>query len=425
MSHPSLTVSRTGDVTNVDGAARDLLGKTPGLYRALRAGSLVVLALDEGTGAAPKDGESLALAGDLESMSLLGLLNILGQGRETGRLVVKRDQIERVIMIRDGDVASVGSNAPQDRLGRFLVRLGKVSEADLDDAIREAQGTGRRIGQVLLGRGHLDAHELWATIQAQITEIFADVVAWEDGSFVLFRLPEDFRFPSTPPMSMQGLLLEAVRRADEMSVYREDIPHRNVIFERVPNASIPPGIDELAVRVLEALSGRLSVVMLAEKLHLSEFEVTSGLHQLLQRRLIQIVASQGPAPEDVVMGPEEAAKLEVYNLAFREIRDEIVRNGKLEPFLVGVHKYLRDPTGPHAPIFERIEPDLSGALPAQQLVANASQLRLPDAFAAIGEALNDLTFFMLFQCGELLDPQSDENLARRVRLIHAALRSGR
>ena len=45
-----------------------------------------------------------------------------------------------------------------------------------------------------------------------------------------------------------------------------------------------------------------------------------------------------------------------------------------------------------------------------------------DAGAVISEALNELTFFMLFQCGELLDPQSDEHLGRRVRLIHASLR---
>ena len=146
---PSISIDKAGNVSAVDNTARILLRTQPGMYRAHRSDGLLVLSLDEGTGAAPREGEVLAIAGDVSAMPLLGLLNQLGQNRETGRLVVKREQVERVIILKTGDVASVGSNLARDRLGTYLVRLGKVTDAQLEQAQRETEGTGKRIGQVL------------------------------------------------------------------------------------------------------------------------------------------------------------------------------------------------------------------------------------------------------------------------------------
>lgn len=419
MTIPGLHIDADGNISRMEPAARRLLGEHPGLYRALRAGSLLLFALDEGTGAAPREGESLALAGDLRAMSMLGLLNLLGQNRETGRLVIKRDQVERVIMLKAGDVASVGSNAPQDRLGRFLVRLGKVSEDQLDAAQRDADRSGRRIGQVLLSQGLLDAHELWSSIQTQITDIFTDVVGWSDGSFILYRLPEGFRFPSTPPLSMQGLLLEAVRRADEMGVFRERIRDRNVMLRPGKNP-LPPDAGEFEREVYSMIQQGATVADVGRRLHLTEFDATHFCYQLMKRGCVEV--AEAPKSEArFELTPEQQAKLEVYNLAFREIRDEVVRHGALERFMVGVMKYLSDPASSYAALFRGVAPDESGALPVDRLVKNLGSAAAPDPMALLQEALNELTFFMLFQCGELLDPQSDENLGRRVRLIHAAL----
>jgi hypothetical protein len=70
--------------------------------------------------------------------------------------VLKRGSIERVVLLHNGDVASIGSNLAADRLGTFLVRLGKVSERALEEAQDEATRTGKRIGQALLARGLID-----------------------------------------------------------------------------------------------------------------------------------------------------------------------------------------------------------------------------------------------------------------------------
>ena len=68
--------------------------------------------------------------------------------------------------------------------------------------------------------------------------------------------------------------------------------------------------------------------------------------------------------------------------------------------------------------------DETGALSTSQLARNLGALSAEghDVGAVIIEALTELTFFMLFQCSAFLDPTIDEQLGRRVRLIHASLR---
>lgn len=417
-SVPTVILDKAGTVSAVDAAARGVLSAVPGMYKIVRAGGVVILALDEGSGSALRDGEKLAFAGDIASWGLLGLFNVLGQSRESGRLVLKRDAAERVVLLKNGDVASVGSNLPRDRLGTFLVRLGKVSEAQLEDAQRDTERTGKRIGQVLLAKGLVDAHELWSCIQAQVQDIFTDVVSWSDGSFVLYRLPDEFKFPSTPPLSMQGLLLEAARRADEMSVYRARIPS---VAAKVRRTAKPPPEDLSPdeQRALGTIAPESTVLDVSKALHVTEFDATRICHELLKRGLIELPKQ---APEtSFVLAPEDRARIDVFNLAFREIRDEVVRSGHLERFMVGVMKYLSDPAGAHHALFVGVRIDETGALAVERLAKNLGACNVPDRVGFLIDALNELTFFMLFQCGELLDQKSDENLGRRVRLIHASL----
>jgi hypothetical protein len=422
MAGPSLLIDRAGALVRIEQGTRDVLRTVPGTYRLYRAGAVVFMILDENTGTAMKDGESLALAGDIASTPLLSLMNLLGQSRDTGRLVVKSGDTERVVLLKNGDVASVGSNLPRDRLGTFLVRLGRVSEADLERAQQLCAQTGQRIGQILVAQKLVDPHELWGCIQEQITELFAEITQWTEGSFVLYRVPNEHPFPSTPPLSMQGLLLEAVRRADEMSVFRERIAGVHARVRRLPKApraDIPP--EELAA--LTAVAPEASVAEVARAVQTNEFEATRICYSLLKAGLIEIVKNAAPSGPVFKLGSGDRERIEVYNLAFREIRDELARAGYADAFVDGVRKYLADKNGAWAALFQYVDVDDSGALMVDPLVHNLGQLHAQgmDSTTTLTEALNELTFFMLFQCGEVLDPKSDENLGRRVRLIHASL----
>jgi len=421
----SLQIDKNGAVAP-EPATANMLAQVPGRYRVHRAGTLVVMTLDEGTGAVARDGEVLALCGDIKAMPLLGLMSSLGQNRETGRIVLKRGSSERVVLLSNGDVASIGSNLPGDRLGVFLVRLGKISERALEEAQSEAHKTGKRMGQVLLARGLIDSHQLWRAIQEQINDLFADVMQWEEGSFMLYRLAEGFQMPSTPPLQMQHLLLEAVRRADEMSVFRARIPSIAARVRRTgkaPSSAFDADADfELARRALAVITAEISVADVARAIHAADFDATRSIYELMKQGLVELVKAR--ADVTFVLRREDEHKVDVFNVAFREIHDEVVRAGQLTSFNAGVQKYLCDPAQAFRAFFDNIAQDNTGALSTTQLARNLGALSAEghDAGAVIIEALTELTFFMLFQCSAFLDPAIDEQLGRRVRLIHASLR---
>jgi hypothetical protein len=418
----SVLIDHGGAIVRIDDPAREAFKAVPGPHSVHRAGAVVVLVHDEDAGS-DKPAEQIAIVGDIQTMSLLGLANLLGQNRETGRLVVHKGDIERVVLMKQGDVATVSSNLPRDRLGAFLARLGRVTEADLELAQAESKEKGVRIGQLLVQQKLIDPHQLWSCMQEQITELFADLVAWTEGSFVLLRVPDDHPFPTTPALTMQGLLLESVRRADEMSVFRERIPSVNARLRRTqkePKQGMPD--DEVAA--LKALGAEASVLDVARLAKVNEFEATRLCYQLLKAGLIEIPkVAPGAAVKAFHIHEEDKQRVYLYNLAFREIRDEIARHGRHAMFLDSVRKYLADKNSVHHAMFRGVPVDDSGALHEATLTLNLSALGGlgHDVSAAVTEALNELTFFMLFQSSELLDPKSDENLGRRVRLIHASL----
>lgn len=427
MAQPTLLVDRSGAIVRLEAEARELLRSLPGRYRLHRADGVLLLIADDNSGAAAQPGETVALAGDVTAMPLLGLMNLLGQSRETGRVVVRHRDVERVILLKTGDVASVGSNLPRDRMGEFLVRLGKIDERQLQTAVDLGQRSGQRIGQCLVQLKLLQPHELWTCIQEQMTEIFSELCSWQAGSFVMYRVPADHPFPQTPALSMQHLLLEAVRRADEMSVFRERIPNVQARLRRTAKEAGELEDEDRATFALFEDQGQLgaTVAEVASTLQVAEFNATRLCYQLLRGGLIELVKETRPPGPPFTLSGADRERIDIFNLAFREINDEMARAGHGAVLTDGVRKYLADPNGAFADLFRYVDIDDSGALLIDPLINNLALLHGMglDPATVLTEALNELTFFMLFQCGEVLSPKADENLGRRVRLIHASLPS--
>jgi hypothetical protein len=161
----------------------------------------------------------------------------------------------------------------------------------------------------------------------------------------------------------------------------------------------------------------------AKALHIAEFDATRACYELVRRGLVEIVKAAADAPPHA-LSLQDRHRLETFNAAFREIHSAIVKAGAFERFVVGVRKFLVDPVHPFAPLFRGLAPDATGAFPVDAIARNLGGLVAAghNPSAVILDAMNELTFFMLFQCGELLDLATDERLGRRVRDLHAALR---
>ena len=244
----------------------------------------------------------MALEGPLKELHIQDVFQLLDLGRKTGVLRVTselRQTAGTVSFDRGGVVAATMGKDPQP-LGARLVRLGKISAAQLQQA-RAAQESGdtRRLGDILISNGALTRRELDRQLQAQIEEAIFELLGWTEGYFRFEDGAPLEAIVETPVrMPTEGLLMEAARRMDEWSRIEDKVPHLRVIPRLPPSDSTANGRLELAPlewEMLAAIDGQRDLHALATALGRSEFDIARTAYTLSSAGVI-VLDSAPPAP---------------------------------------------------------------------------------------------------------------------------------
>jgi CheY-like chemotaxis protein len=123
------------------------------------------------------------LSGTLEDVPLPALLHHLHGLRADGVLHVSCGSRRKAIELRAGYPVGVRSNLVNECLGNRLVRMGKLSKAELDESVRRVkQGEGLQ-GQILVAMQRLSEEELAPALRDQAREKLFDLFTWRSGSF--------------------------------------------------------------------------------------------------------------------------------------------------------------------------------------------------------------------------------------------------
>jgi uncharacterized protein DUF4388 len=251
-----------------------LLSGTSDLLSALREGHAV---------AAQPHPSGTVLAGDLAEMQPSDLLNFLHQGRRTGVLLTRTHEVERAVVLTEGNVAWACSTSPGERLGELLANMGLVGRDRIEAALRE-QATSKekkRIGQLLVDHGHLGPDEVWRGLKHQVIEIFLGLLVTQSGSFVFLRGVEKSRLPAQLALDTQGLLLDGLRRLDEMELYRTRVA--SLECKPKPTGKAPKtALSVEEQRVLSLADGVRSLSVLSAMTCFGEFETTKAVFKLLE-----------------------------------------------------------------------------------------------------------------------------------------------
>ena len=150
--------------------------------------------------------------GNLRDTSLPDLLEAFRQKKATGTLVLERGAIAKSVFIRDGQIVFATSTETADRLGETLVRMGKLSRAELDRALNlAAKSAGmKKIGAILVENGLLPPKELFNGLKTQVKDIIFSLFTWNDGTYRF-----DARFPADTiqlQINIQELITEIIER---------------------------------------------------------------------------------------------------------------------------------------------------------------------------------------------------------------------
>lgn len=438
-------VDARGLLAPAEGQGSPLVGRS-GYYRLQSTSPDWILMLrSPAQGGLQETRPRVVLAGDCGAFSLADLIAFLGQSRWTGVLRVTTPSGERSLLLKDGDVRSAASDSSGDRIGEVMVRLGYVTRAALERVIQEAPPS--RIGKALVERGLIKAHDLYKCLNEQISEIFHGIMLAKDGAFALIDQEIDEKaLTHNLSLSMNGLLMDSIRKIDELAQFRKRIPHGRmyVLTKNPPTEELEP--EEQAV--LAQIDGQRTVIEVGQLARFSEFDATRIVHHLMDMGLARVSETPHAAPasstSSVVTAPVPPPRrsapqppprpasitvekvVSVFNTIFREVRDEVAARGTLEPFLISANAALKGNGVSTSPVLTGLMFDDGGVLPANELVARYQQLSTEgqlgsEPLASLKQALSDVMFFLLFQAGELLESAADEQLASRVKEHLASL----
>lgn len=406
-----IKVDGRGMVAPESEAAQARLAERPGRYYLAPTSPDLLLGIRAPSGGGRAPTPRVVLAGDLSGVSLADLVAFLNQSRVTGILRVVLLAGERAIVFKNGEVHGAASDDPADRIDEIAVRLGLVQRVQLDAVLTTNPPTSR-LGRTLVEAGHLQPHDLWRCMQHQVNEIFHAILLAQEGAFMLVDQPVEDR--SALAINTQGLLMDAIRRIDEMKEFRKRLPSSRAYVTKVKPAG--HGLEPMERAVLDHCTGDRSVAEVAQEVRLTEFDTTKILHHLIESGF----AEASPVPRVVAEVPQEPTAEQVdhvFNMVFKEIVTEVRKVSMATEFVAAANSALRQ----HAirmPVFQRLTFLPDGSL-REGILANLAALKLPpsDAPRFLHSALSELMFFLLFEAAELIEPAADEDLSRRVKQL--------
>jgi hypothetical protein len=359
-------VDATGTAHPVGKTASQRMRARQGAFRLMPAPQhlIVMRYVGEDGRRDPEDGPVFRLAGEITHPgAICDVVALIGQAGWKGELVVLDGGHSRSIFFGQSAVLAASSTVESERLGEVLYRYGALTKEQIA-AVAAAVTPEVRFGEAAVKAGHLTREQLFQLMSRQTEEIVYAVLLVGDGMFFFLDQYDDSRIHARQNLAVNGLLMEGVRRMDEMRYFRDRIPSDQHVPERVPGAKPPAN----PPKVWAAVDGTRSIADLCRVAGQSEFEITQALFQLLQSGHLTVKTPRPTGPAAVV-----ALFNEAIGLIFREV-DAIGKGGEvreqLSSFATGA--------GVYDALFRRAGPAPDGTVVTEKILENIGVLVGPD-----------------------------------------------
>jgi hypothetical protein len=249
----------------------------------------------------------VALEGNLKEFSLADMFRLLSTGSKTGVLHVDNGVTKGIVCFREGRVCFASPAGTGEAAGKRLVRAGVISEKQLRQAqglmkIQKRDKATRKLGQILVDEGYLEATVLEGFVLEQVSSALFDLLRLEDG---------ELRFQPDEPcgdadigiaVPVDTAMSDAGKRLEMWNRIREKIPSLDTRFAMAGAPGTKSTDIHLKPRewmLLCFLHGGRSVAELVEMTGYSDFETARILYGMYAGGLITKVGPAGEPLADV------------------------------------------------------------------------------------------------------------------------------
>jgi DNA-binding response OmpR family regulator len=236
----------------------------------------------------------VVLEGDLTAVPLVEVLSLMQQQQQTGVLAAQREMVRVDVFFKKGKVAFAGATGLGEEflLGRYLTSLEAISRQDLDLFLQSRGSSSRLIGEQLVKLNYITDTDLRAALSRQTRERIYEILRWSGGRFAFRSTVElgALADGAALDLSVDGILMEGVRRVDEWHVIEREIDDFDAVYLRNEEAVREVDRAQLTreeLAVLELVSGKNNVRDIVRQTRMATFDVSKMLFRLRSVRLIR------------------------------------------------------------------------------------------------------------------------------------------
>jgi hypothetical protein len=243
----------------------------------------------------------MPVEGDLKSLNLASVLQLIAQERLSGVFKIKRRSEIVDVGFLDGMVTGAFYERGEEfeRLETYLVKSGIIGRNVYDMVLQIHRQTKRPVMNIILEDKYLTIEEVEKIIKFKIQEVFDQIFTWQEGEFKFEQ--GAVIYPKSLikiRMATESLILEAARHFDEWPRITKTISSGDQVYKKVerPELKLQPADDEK--RVLSLVDGHRSVNDLVEISGLGKFHTYSCLYHLLSTGQIETAYAKPHAEKE-------------------------------------------------------------------------------------------------------------------------------
>ena len=242
------------------------------------------------------------LQGNIEKFALAEILQLIATSRKSGTLGIQHNDSIIMIYFEAGEVVYAYGPRETFHLGQLLTERGKLTSAQLDEAIAvQAQTENtRRLGEILMDRGFIDRADLESVVREQIQELLYSLLNWRSGSFKFYENQFPTKEEITVSISVENVILEGLRRLDEENMIRETLPDLDQVFRiGASQAGRTRAVTMKASEwnVMAMIDGHRSIRQICEASPLSRHETLNRIAQLRLAGLVEPSKTEPAQPD--------------------------------------------------------------------------------------------------------------------------------
>lgn len=201
------------------------------------------------------------------------LLSVCATGK-TGELRFQSPEAEKTVVIQSGKVVFARSSSTDDRLGPYLLRMGKVRFDHLMDLTKFVSPT-KRFGAVLVENHVLSPKDLVQGVIGQVRTIVLSLFTWPTAEYA-FEEKELEKETITLRIPTPKLVVDGVRQLTSWRRVTGGIGSLDAVYQTSDGAEEAASGVELEPATLELLSdlrGPKTIAEACANSELSDFEV--------------------------------------------------------------------------------------------------------------------------------------------------------